>query len=177
MIGIRATLPSDEEFLWRMLFYASHSNDEPGVEVDDIRSNPDLVGYIAGWRDMGHLGVVAEDTRPIGAAWLRSLGAEDSTNPVFVDVETPELAVAVEPGMEGRGIGSTMIRSVLDEAAGRGVPAVVLSARADNPAVLLYERLGFEVVGEMVNRVGTGSVRMRATLPQGSRNGTGSVRA
>lgn len=159
---LRPTAPPDEDFLWRMLFFASHSNDEPGVDLEDIRSNPDLIGYIEGWKEAGHFGVIAhEPTRSLGAAWLRMLRAPDTANPVFVDAATPELAVAVEPGEEGRGLGTSMIARLLRDASGRH-PAVVLSSRADNPAVRLYERLGFVVVSEMVNRVGTKSVKMIA---------------
>lgn len=143
-----------------MLYFASHSNDEANVELDDIRSNGDLAGYIEGWVSAGHLGVIAEiSAKPVGAAWLRVLGPKEVGNPVFVDHETPELAVAVEPGHEGRGIGTSIISALLNRAECR-FPAVVLSARAGNPAVGLYERLGFEVVAEVTNRVGTESVKM-----------------
>jgi ribosomal protein S18 acetylase RimI-like enzyme len=156
----RPTVPEDVEFLWRMLYYASHSNDQPGVHPGDIKSNPDLVGYIEGWKSTSHMGVIAEwGGEPVGAAWLRLLGPRDEVNPVFVDPATPELAVAVEPGHEGRGIGTKMLLALI-EAASRSYPAIVLSARADSPAVKLYERLGFETVETIVNRVGTDSVKM-----------------
>lgn len=160
MIGNRPTVPDDVEFLWRMLYYASHSDEEPGVGPDDIRSNPDLVGYIHGWESADHVGVIAErDSTPLGAAWLRLLGPDEASNPVFVDREVPELALAVEPEWQGRGIGTTIMRDLLERAA-EAYPAVVLSARADNRAVSLYERFGFVVVGQITNRVGTGSVKM-----------------
>lgn len=157
---LRPTGAEDEPFLWQMLFYASHSHDEPGIKPEDIRNNPDLVGYIEGWRLAGMPGVISElDEELCGAAWLRVLTDADRANPVFVDAETPELAVAVVPGLEGRGIGTAMIRDVL--AAAKGMfPAVVLSSRAENPAVRLYQRLGFRVANEMTNRVGTKSVKM-----------------
>ena len=143
-----------------MLYYASHSNDEPGVQHADIRANPDLIGYVEGWKTVGHVGVIAElDDMPVGAAWLRAPAGGGDSNPVFVDHDTPELAVAVEPGYEGRGIGSTMMRDLFDDVTGR-FPAVVLSVRAENPAVRLYERLGFETVATIANRVGTVSVKM-----------------
>jgi ribosomal protein S18 acetylase RimI-like enzyme len=159
--AIRPTVTGDEDFLWLMLFYASHSNDELGVAPEDIRSNPDLVGYIDGWRAAGHPGVVAGDL--YGAAWLRLLGDTEQTDPVFVDRETPELAVAVRPGMEGRGMGTAMIETLLSTMRGR-YPAIVLSSRMENRAVDLYERLGFRVVGQFDNRVGTRSVKMIADL-------------
>jgi ribosomal protein S18 acetylase RimI-like enzyme len=71
--------------------------------------------------------------------------------------------VAVAPGWEGRGVGTELIETLLDSARGR-FPGIVLSSRAENPAVRLYRRLGFEPVGEMTNRVGTTSVKMLASL-------------
>jgi ribosomal protein S18 acetylase RimI-like enzyme len=164
VMEIRRTTSDDIEFLWRMLYFASHANDDPGVGPDDIRANPDLVGYIDGWKSAGHKGVIAESAgEPLGAAWLRLLGPGDETNPVFVSLDTPELAVAVEPGRQGRGIGSAMITDLMTVATGT-YPAVVLSARAESPAIRLYQRLGFEVVSTITNRVGTGSVKMIRTL-------------
>ncbi|MGB8360057.1 MAG: GNAT family N-acetyltransferase [Acidimicrobiia bacterium] len=164
MIRRRRTVPEDVDFLWRMLYFASHSNDEPGIRPGDIRSDPELVGYIEGWKTAGHFGVIAEvDGMPVGAAWLRAPAGGGDSNPVFVDEDTPELAVAVEPGFEGRGIGSTMIRDLFADVIGE-FPAVVLSARAENPAVRLYERLGFATVSTIGNRVGTVSVKMVKTL-------------
>ena len=158
--ALRPTVSSDEEFLWTVLFYASHSNDEPGVAVEDLRDDPDLVGYIEGWKALGRVGVIAESKHgTIGAAWLRELGDADRTNPVFVDPQTPELAIAVLPGWEGMGIGTAMLDALLGMAQGR-FPAIVLSVRRDNAAFGLYERAGFVTVGEITNRVGSRSVRM-----------------
>lgn len=160
---IRATVPADEEFLWEMLYYASHSDHDPDVDLEDVRQNPDLIGYISGWHRLGNPGVVAKSSSErLGAAWLRRLEESDSSNPVFVDVTVPELAIAVAPGHEGDGVGTTMLQQLIEQV--RGVfPAIVLSARAESPAIRLYERFGFSVAGGMTNRVGTQSVKM--TLP------------
>ena len=163
-VHIRSAGPADEEFLWRMLYYASHSNDEPGVSPGGIKANPDLIGYITGWHSSGHIGVIAETPAvPVGAAWLRLLDETDRKNPVFVDPQTPELAIAVEPGHEGRGIGTSLIEELVARAATR-FETVVLSVRSGNPAVRLYERLGFVIIADMVNRVGTHSVKMLKAL-------------
>ena len=157
---LRSTNARDEDFLWEMLFYASHSDEENGVEMDTISSNPDLTGYVTGWVEGGRLGVVAEwRSQRVGAAWLRALSAGDRANPVYVDEATLELAIAVLPELRGRGIGTTMMRWLLARVTSR-VPAIVLSARLDNPAVRLYRRMGFETIGIVTNRVGTRSVKM-----------------
>lgn len=158
-INTRQTIEGDEETLWLMLYYASHSDDEPGVGPDEVRSNPDLIGYIEGWRRAGRIGVVAEsEGDPRGAAWLRALSDEGRADPVSMGIEVPELAIAVLPGHRGMGIGTQLMRAILQ--LGEHLQGIVLSARADNPAVRLYERFGFEAVGTMTNRVGTLSVKM-----------------
>lgn len=55
--------------------------------------------------------------------------------------------IALLPEYRNRGIGSKLIRELLDEAAGKGLP-VVLQVLKTNPAVNLYERLGFVKTGE-----------------------------
>lgn len=158
-ITIRPTVEEDAESLWRMLYYASHSDDEPGVTPEDVRSNPDLVGYIEGWRRGGRVGMVAESGGvALGAAWLRELGEEDRANPVFTGVDVSELAIAVLPEYQRQGIGTALMRALLHEVGGSS--GIVLSARRGNPAIRLYERFGFETTGEMTNRVGTVSVKM-----------------
>lgn len=157
---LRATSAADEEFLWLMLYYASHSNDEAGSQPDDVRVNPDLTGYISGWHTLGRPGVIAEaQSVPVGAAWLRAFHEADRSDPAFVDPQTPELAVAVLPGHEGNGLGTAMMLRLWDLVAGK-FPAIVLSVRGESPAVRLYGRLGFEVVGTITNRVGTESKKM-----------------
>ncbi|MBN2908939.1 GNAT family N-acetyltransferase [Polycladomyces sp. WAk] len=51
------------------------------------------------------------------------------------------------PAFQNRGIGTALIRQLLEEAHQQGV-AVTLQVLKMNPARRLYERLGFRVVGE-----------------------------
>lgn len=159
-IEIRRAGPADIETLWLVLYFASHSNDEPGVTPADTKQDPYLARYVADWGRQGDLGVIAEGEGDLlGAAWVRLLVGEEQKDISFVDGETPELAVAVLPGFEGRGIGTALLTRLIELA--RGIyPGIVLTSRAENPAVRLYERLGFRIVDRVVNRVGTESVKM-----------------
>lgn len=61
----------------------------------------------------------------------------------IADVQT----IAVVPEHEGRGIGSTLLTQLIDEARNRGAADVLLEVRADNPrAQQLYVRFGFEQI-------------------------------
>jgi ribosomal protein S18 acetylase RimI-like enzyme len=155
----RLVTADDVEFLWEVLYWAAHA-DEDGVGPDDVRRNPALIGYATGWGRRGDLGVVAEiDGRRVGAAWLRLFDPDTSDYSVFVDDLTPELVAAVAPEHHGRGVGTLLLSTLFDHA-DREFAASVLSVRADNPAVRLYERFDYREVDRIVNRVGTESLRM-----------------
>ncbi|MGH7233080.1 MAG: GNAT family N-acetyltransferase [Nitrospiraceae bacterium] len=72
----------------------------------------------------------------------------------YIDEETPELAMGVVPPWRGRGVGTALLRHVI-ECASKHYLGISLSVRSTNPAVRLYERAGFTVVPntEIVNRV------------------------
>ena len=55
--------------------------------------------------------------------------------------------IKIVPDHQNQGIGTKLIRALLNEADGRGAP-VELQVLKVNPARRLYERLGFAVVGE-----------------------------
>ncbi len=95
---------------------------------------------------------------PIGAAWIRLLTGNEKTISYVNDV-IPELAIAVLPAYLGSGVGTQLLKQVL-EAAKKRYSSVVLSVRATNPAKQLYERMGFVIFGETINRVGTASLNM-----------------
>ena len=78
---------------------------------------------------------------------------------------TPELSVAVMPGYRGQGIGTRLLNALLDTAS-KSYDAVSLSVQADNPALRLYQRLGFEVIED-----GGTWFTMRKQLTQSNRVG------
>ena len=79
------------------------------------------------------IAIVEEDGRSVG--YLRVVHKDEYD---FID------EIAVLPEAQGRGIGSQLLRDVLQSAHERGIP-VRLSVFASNPARALYTRLGFHV--------------------------------
>jgi ribosomal protein S18 acetylase RimI-like enzyme len=65
-----------------------------------------------------------------------------------VDEETPELTIAVVPSCRGKGYGDELLGGLLARAKRDGFRQISLSVEPDNPALRLYERHGFEKVGE-----------------------------
>jgi ribosomal protein S18 acetylase RimI-like enzyme len=55
--------------------------------------------------------------------------------------------IALLPPFRGRGIGTALLRALVDEAEGGG-HKLSIHVEANNPARTLYDRLGFRAVGE-----------------------------
>jgi ribosomal protein S18 acetylase RimI-like enzyme len=144
---IRPLAPSDEPFLWEMLYQSLYV--PPGKEPfpREVVKRPYIARYVGGWGRAHDPGFVAEDEvtgRPVGAVWMRLFaGAEKGF--AHLDDETPETGIALLPGYRGRGVGTALLGRLI-EAARPSYPALALSVSAHNPAKRLYERLGFEVV-------------------------------
>ncbi|MFM8424505.1 MAG: N-acetyltransferase family protein [Chloroflexota bacterium] len=160
-ISIRPVTQADVPFLWEMLFHAGQLAKEGATSSEAAKNNPHVRKYAEGWGKQGDLGVIAFDMQSsnnIGAAWLR-LFAGDLSHYGYHDDKTPELAIAVQPEWAGKGIGSTLLSALIEQVE-HEVPAIVLTVRNENPAKKLYEKFGFQVIGEVINRVGTTSSKM-----------------
>src|SRR5690242_17304012 len=132
---IRPAAEEDEPFLWEMLYYAAHMEEDGATSLQNAREHPYLMRYVQGWKcetDMGCIALEPESNRPIGAAWIRLLLGDDKTFS-YIDEFTPELAIAVLPNYVGKGVGTQLLSHML-EAAREKYAAIVLSVRATNPA-------------------------------------------
>lgn len=147
---LRPVTSSDEPELWSLLRYASWADDS-----EDVTTIDHLRPYVAEWGRPDDVGIVAvgPSGRIVGAAWARPL-----TDHV------PELAVAAVPSQRGRGLGSAMIDALAQQMATRSMPVLRLDVRPTNPAIHLYERLGFERVGTTTNRVRGISIVMERSI-------------
>jgi GNAT superfamily N-acetyltransferase len=154
--SIRALTAEDEPIVWQFLMYAAHE-----TSLESVQEQPHLARYAQNWRRVGDLGYVAcQDDVAIGAAWLRLWFGEDRGFG-YVDDTIPELAMAVLPFYRRLGVGSQLLLHLIDTV--RNVfPGICLNVRADNPAVNLYQRVGFVKIqgSESVNRTGGTSFNM-----------------
>ena len=159
---IRPITAADEAFLWQIIYYAAHLHEETGKTVADAMQNATLALYVTAWGRPGDLGFLAEDpltgTR-LGASWVR-LYTGDNKAYSPTDDATPELAIAVLPDYLNQGIGTALMKQLIDMARAH-YSAIALNVRSENPAHRLYQRLGFVTVNEIPNRVGGISYDMR----------------
>ena len=145
---IRQLSPSDQQALWEMLYHSLYVAQGGPPFPPEVVRRPEIAKYVEAWGRAGDLGFVAVDStsnRPVGAVWLRLLSG-DERGYGYVNDETPELGIAVIPGYRGRGVGSELLSRLLESAAAH-YRQVSLSVSADNPAVRLYVRVGFEQIG------------------------------
>ena len=159
-VTFRLAEPCDEPVLRDMLYFAVFV--PPGSPRPDysIVAHPAVARYVSGWGRRGDDGIIAiaSNGDPIGAAWLR-LWSEHDHGYGFIDAFTPELCVAVRPEFRGIGFGTELLRRLLQRA-DESHDSVSLSVSLQNPAVRLYERLGFVSVA-----VAGASKTMRRTRP------------
>lgn len=159
---IRPAIQADEPFLWQMLLLAAHLDDDGPATLATAKTHPALSKYVHDWgreTDAGCLALDPSSQQPIGAAWMRLFNREEQ--PLLAgDEAIPELAIAVLPAYQGQGVGMQLLTHAIQAARAR-YSAVVLSVRTTNSAKALYERVGFVVVGTIINRVGTMSWVMR----------------
>ena len=108
---------------------------------------PEIGRYVVGFGRAGDAGVIAElNGEPIGAAWYRLFPAAEPGYG-FVADDVPELSIGVDARYRRAGVGCRLLAALLDRAGADGFNRVSLSVEFDNPAVSLYERVGFETVG------------------------------
>ena len=142
----------------------------PGCPPPDrsVVAQPALARYVHGWGRRGDEGTIAiaSNGHPIGAAWLR-LWSEQDHGYGFIDALTPELSVAVRAEARGRGIGTELLQRLLQRA-DQSYDGVSLSVSVQNPAVRLYERLGFRAVA----LDGTSMTMVRTSRADAQRGGT-----
>lgn len=143
-VQIRELRPEETPFLEEMLYTALAWR--PGVELPPrewVLAHPQVVVFHAAWGRDGDVGLVAEENgQPIGLVWYRFF-TDDAHGEGYVDVETPELAIAVLDGHRGRGVGKLLMETIHTRARADGVAQISLSVDRDNPARRLYERLGY----------------------------------
>ncbi len=167
-VQIRTVLPSESTVIFSFLTLAARMQ-ESGEPIQKALRDHELTRYWQNWGRQGDLGVVAESAsvgHPVSCAWVRLFSREEA-GADYVGENIPELAIGTIAPARGRGVGTKTLQALLSLCQAR-YSGVSLSVRLDNPAIRLYERLGFRRVSAspIINRVGTESVVMLLSFDQ-----------
>lgn len=160
-MAIRPATQDDLEILWECLAMAAY---EPNAAA--AKAVPMVAAYLGGWQGLQDFGFVAErDGTAVGAAWARQFAARTLPSG-FVEERTPEMSIGVREHARAQGVGQMLVRALMAEAAGRGL-RLCLNVRLSNPALRLYERVGFQAIPGMTvtNRAGGLSTWMLWSAP------------
>lgn len=142
-IKMRSRRNADQSFMEEMLYQAIFIPDGTLPERSIIQ-DPKLYRYVDAWK-AEDLSIIAEiNGLAVGACWLKWF---DKSNPGygFVREDIPEMSIAILPEYRGQGIGTKLIRAILEQLPG-DLEGVSLSVDIRNPAMSLYMRLGFHLV-------------------------------
>jgi ribosomal protein S18 acetylase RimI-like enzyme len=108
--------------------------------------HPELARYHRGWGRPGDLGVIATRGEEVVGVALCRLFTDDDHGHGYVDSATPEVAVAVARPARGSGLGTRLMEDLAAAARAAGFARLSLSVEHGNPAIRLYERLGYEEI-------------------------------
>jgi ribosomal protein S18 acetylase RimI-like enzyme len=154
---IRPLTQTDEQILWEMLYQALQTSE--GAPSRDILKQPEYARYVEQWGRTGDTGFIVSDKgskEVLGAVWYRLPPTGDKPSADQTE-SIPELAFAVKPGQRKRGLGAALLTQLVK--ANPHHSAISIRASANNPAVRLYERFGFEIVSDK-----NGTVTMRRAI-------------
>ena len=144
--AFRPLVATDQERLWRWLHLALWDPPPAGLRPREVLQQPGVRIYAERWGAATDVGVVAiVRGRDAGACWMLRL--PPGVGLAFVDEDTPQLGIALEPPYQHRGHGRPLMQAALAAAWSCGVRQVSLAVHPQNPAARLYARCGFVDVG------------------------------
>lgn len=134
--------PLLNEFLYEAIFIPEGMERPPKSVV----YCPQLQVYVAGFGNSKHdKALLAEaDGQVIGAVWVRIM--DDYGH---IDADTPSLAMSVLKNYRGRGVGTLLLKRMIQYEKKAGYGRISLSVQKGNYAVNMYQKAGFIIVGEI----------------------------
>lgn len=130
-----------KDFLYEAIFIPE------GMELPprEIIEQPELKLYYDGF-GIGEADfcIVADDEgKVIGAVWTRIMNDYG-----HVDEETPSFAISLYKEYRGQGIGTKLMKEMLNLLKEKGYKRASLAVQKANYAVKMYQNVGFKVVDE-----------------------------
>ena len=130
-----------EDFLYEAIFIPKDMPAPPR----EIIYKPELQVYVVDFgKRKSDLGFVAEvDNKIVGAVWTRIMSDYG-----HIDDETPSFAISLYKDYRNYGIGTALMKEMLNALDQAGYKQASLAVQKENYAVKMYKNLGFEVIDE-----------------------------
>ena len=130
-----------QDFLYEAIFIPEGMEPPP----KDIIERPELKLYYEdfGSGEADHCFVAEDDGKVVGAVWTRIM--EDYGH---VDSQTPSFAISLIKEYRGKGIGTELMKKMLEHLKNHGFKKASLAVQKSNYAVRMYEKVGFRKVDE-----------------------------
>lgn len=145
MLTYRPLQPSETELLKTFIYEAIFIPE--GVEPPsfDIIFRPEIALYYEGFGNgSADNCIVAEiDGKVVGAVWTRIMNDYG-----HVDDQTPSFAISLLKDFRNQGIGTELMRRMLQLLKNQGYKQASLAVQKANYAVRMYKKVGFEIVDE-----------------------------
>ena len=132
--------PLLSDFLYEVIFIPE------GMQKPDrtIIHQPELALYIEDFGQPDDICLVADvQGKPVGAIWSRIMNDYGHVNE-----ETPSLAISLFEDCRNRGIGTMLMKAMLQKLKEAGYRQVSLSVQKANYAMHMYEKAGFRTMRE-----------------------------
>ena len=142
---IRPILAGEVGLLQDFLYEAIFVSEGLPAPPKSIINQPELQVYITGFgTKKDDIGLAAEiDNKPIGAVWVLIMNDYG-----HIDNDTPSFAISLHKDYRGLGIGTVLMKEMLRILKDRGYKQASLAVQKANYAVRMYQKTGFEIVGE-----------------------------
>jgi len=146
---IRAIRQEEIPLLSDFLYEAIFQRDEKNLLPREVVNQPELSVFIDEFgQEDDHCLVAEYDGKVVGAVWTRIIAGEVKG---FgnIDAATPEFAISLYKEYRNRGIGTKLMRSMLQILKTYGYKQTSLAVQKDNYAVKMYVKAGFEILAEL----------------------------
>ena len=128
------------EFLYEAIFIPVGMEKPPKAIIEQ----PELQVYIADFGKSDDWCLVAEvKEKIVGAVWVRIMNDYG-----HIDDKTPSFAISLYEEYRNMGIGTALMRDMLEFLKNKGYKQTSLSVQKANYAVRMYQKVGFEVIDE-----------------------------
>lgn len=133
--------PLLDDFLYQAIYQPDTTNFAP----KSIINKPELQVYI---KDFGkqkddYCFCAEVHSRVVGAVWVRNINGYGS-----IDEDTVEFAISVFDEYQKMGIGTALMKKMLEHLKELNYQKASLAVQKENYAVRMYQQVGFEIVDE-----------------------------